>query len=287
MLDLGAHPRSGPVLLTLPLGQRLVTAALLIREVAGLRRCLADELLLTGVGRVAIDPALIAVQQLRDRMLVMHVGRRGHHRVDQLCLAIHADVGLHAEIPLIALLGLAHLWIALPILVLGRGRRVDDRRIDDGAGAHLQAIGLKVPANFLEYALAQIMGFEQVAELADGGLVRGTFPSQVDAHEVAHRQRVVERFLDRRVGQVEPVLQEVDAQHPLQANRRSAVAGLRIHRFDQGAQHRPRHDAVHPSQKRRAARRLAVLVKATCRERHLFHRFHPCVRGSSSDMTTM
>lgn len=65
------------------------------------------------------------------------------------------------------------------------------------------------------------------------------------------------------------------------------IAGLRIHRFDQGAQHRPRHDTVHLGQKRRAARRLAVLVKATCRERHLFHRFHPCVRGSSSDMTTM
>lgn len=199
MLDLGAHPRPGPILLTLPLGQRLVTAALLIREVAGFRRCLADELLLTGVGRVAIDPALVAVQQLRDQMLVMHVGRRGHRRVDQLCLAIHADVGLHAKMPLIALLGLAHLGIALPILVLGRGRRVDDRRIDDGAGAHLQAIRLKMPADFLEQTLAQIMSFEQVAELADGGLVRGAFPSQDNANEVAHRQRVVERFLDRRV----------------------------------------------------------------------------------------
>lgn len=100
MLDLGPHLRLDPVLLALPLGQRLVTGALLIGEVLRLRRGLADQCFLAGIGRVAIDPVLVAMQQLRDRMLVMHVGR---------------------------------------------GRRVDDRRIDDGTGTDLEAIGLSRP----------------------------------------------------------------------------------------------------------------------------------------------
>jgi hypothetical protein len=45
-------------------------------------------------------------------MFVVHVGRRGNHRVNQLGLAVHANVRLHAEVPLVTLLGLVHLRIA-------------------------------------------------------------------------------------------------------------------------------------------------------------------------------
>ncbi len=40
---------------------------------------------------------------------------------------------LHAEVILVSLLGLVHLWVALAVLVLGRTGRVDQRGIDDGA----------------------------------------------------------------------------------------------------------------------------------------------------------
>lgn len=285
MLDLGPHLRLAAVLLTLPLGQRLVPAGLPVGEVLRARRSLADQRLLAGVGRVAIDPALAAMQQLRDRVLVMHVGRGGNDGVNQLGLAIDADVGLHAKVPLVALLGLAHLGIALAFPVLGRRRGVDDRRIDDGARADFHPVRLQMPADLLEQLLAQVMGFQQVTELADGGLVRGAFPTQVDADEVAHRQRVVEGFLDRRVGEVEPVLEKVDAQHALQANRRPAVAGLGIDRLDQRAQRRPRHHPIHLRQKRRAPCRLAMPVKTAGRKRHLFHRINPRVQSRRSDMT--
>ncbi|MCY1311001.1 hypothetical protein D9M70_612520 [compost metagenome] len=48
-------------------------------------------------------------------------------------VSIHADVRLHAEVVLVALLGLVHLRIALLILVFGRTRRMNQRGIDDGA----------------------------------------------------------------------------------------------------------------------------------------------------------
>ncbi|KXK54720.1 MAG: hypothetical protein UZ07_CHB004002496, partial [Chlorobi bacterium OLB7] len=102
MLDLGPHLRLATVLLALPLGQRPVPAGLPVGEVLRARRDLADQCLLAGVGRVAIDPVLVAMQQLRNRVLVMHVGRGGDDRMNQLGLAIDADVGLHAEVPLVA-----------------------------------------------------------------------------------------------------------------------------------------------------------------------------------------
>jgi hypothetical protein len=45
--------------------------------------------------------------------------------VDQSDAAVGADMQLHAEIPLIALLALAHLRVAPLVFVLGRGRGGD------------------------------------------------------------------------------------------------------------------------------------------------------------------
>ena len=70
---------------------------------------------------------------LRD---VRHVRRRAAHAMDQPRLRIHADVRLHAEIPLVTLLCLVHLGIAFPARVLGRARCRDDGGIDDGAFFH-------------------------------------------------------------------------------------------------------------------------------------------------------
>jgi hypothetical protein len=46
---------------------------------------------------------------------------------------IHADFRLHAEIPIISLLGGRHLGVACLALALGRGRRINDRGIDQRA----------------------------------------------------------------------------------------------------------------------------------------------------------
>jgi hypothetical protein len=47
---------------------------------------------------------------------------------------------------------------------------------------------------------------------------------------------VNERVFDCRVRQIEPVLQEINAQHLLDPDRRAAIARFRIERLDQRAQ---------------------------------------------------
>jgi hypothetical protein len=64
-----------------------------------------------------------------------------HHRL----LAIHTDVRLGSEVPLLALLRLMHLRIALAARVLRRTGRMNNRRVYDGADAddQLNIVGLR------------------------------------------------------------------------------------------------------------------------------------------------
>jgi hypothetical protein len=86
---------------------------------------------------------------------------------------------------------------------------------------------------------------EQAAELEHRGGVGHGLTAQIDAHEAAQAGTVVQRLLTSQVSQVEPVLDEVDAQHALQTDGRAPVAGLGVVRFDDFAQCRPRHDGIH------------------------------------------
>jgi transposase, IS5 family len=52
-----------------------------------------------------------------------------------------------------------------------------------------------------------------------------------------------------RVRQIEPLLQEIEAQHPLDPDRRAAIARLGIERRDQRAQRRPGHNPLHLGKK--------------------------------------
>jgi len=80
---------------------------------------------------------------------VIDVGRCADHRMYQPGVGIDADVRLHAEVPLIALLGLMHLGVTLALRVLGRGRGRDDRGINDGAFAqHSFQTNWRSPATF-------------------------------------------------------------------------------------------------------------------------------------------
>ena len=181
-------------------------------------------------------------------------------------------MGLHAEVALIALLGLAHVGVARLVLVLGRRRGVDDRGAHDRAGGYLHALGLQVPMDLLEQRSPQTLFLEQMPEPAHCGFVRHGFAPQVNADEGPHGSRFVERLFHCRVGQIEPLLQEVDAQQALQSYRWTTLARVRIHRLDQRAQFRPGHDPVHLAQKCRAARRLRVALKPSGAKCHLFHR---------------
>jgi hypothetical protein len=52
--------------------------------------------------------------------------------------------------------------------------------------------------------------------------------AQIDAHKTTQARAVVQRLLASKVGQVEPVLDEVNPQHALQTNGRATIATFRV-----------------------------------------------------------
>jgi hypothetical protein len=107
--------------------------------------------------------------------------------------------------------------------------------------------------HFLEQSAAEIVRFKQVPEVKDRGLIRHRLATEVERYETTHRQRVVKRLFCARVLQVEPLLQEVNAQHLLEWLGRAPTARFRVKRLDQRAHVSPRHNAIHLGKKCRAA----------------------------------
>ena len=109
------------------------------------------------------------------------------------------------------------------------------------------------------------------AKAAHRGLAGHRLAPQVDPDKTPHRQRIVECLLHRRVRQVEPLLQKINAQHPLHPDRRAAIARLGINWLDQPAQRCPRNHPFHLRQEQRPPRRLGVPLKPRRRQRQLLH----------------
>ena len=111
-------------------------------------------------------------------MFVVHVGRRDHRAMAQPGLAVHTDVQLHAEIPLLALAGLVHLGVSCLVSVLGGAGRTDDGGIHDGSGVDLDAARLQLLAHSCEQGLAQLVCIEQPTEPEHRGRVGHGFTAQ-------------------------------------------------------------------------------------------------------------
>lgn len=124
-------------------------------------------LLDTGITGVGTDYVFLAVQKLIDLGSISHVGYRADHPVHQTRLVIQADVRLHAEVILVALLGLAHFWIALTILVLGRTQRIDQRGIDNRTLAQRQTAITQIAIDHRQDARGQLMLLNQTTEVED------------------------------------------------------------------------------------------------------------------------
>ena len=192
----------------------------------------------------------------------MNVGCGRDHGVNETALAIDADVSLHSEKPLVPFPGGVHLGIALLVFVLGRTRRMDDRCINDRATPHGHTRTTQVRVNGPKDTLPKTMLLQEMTELANRRLVRNPFASEIDADERPHRGTVVECLLHGRIAKVEPVLQEVHAQHSLDAYRRSSrPISRRIVSVDDFAETLPWDHLVHLIEKPGTPRRLAVAFK--------------------------
>ena len=98
--------------------QRVMSRTPFIGHIPGFGSHLPDRRFLTLVGAVAPDLRFAAVKKLRDELAVMHIGWRNIDGMDNLLFAIHANVALHAKIPLVSLFGLMHLGIAFLVVIL-------------------------------------------------------------------------------------------------------------------------------------------------------------------------
>ena len=63
------------------------------------------------------------MQQSSGDVQIVRVGGGGLDAVDEPQSIVHTDVHLHAEVPLVALAGLMHLWIPSVLAVQSSARR--------------------------------------------------------------------------------------------------------------------------------------------------------------------
>ncbi len=147
---------------------------------------MADHRRLPSISLIAIDPRLLPVQERREDRAIGPMGGCRGRRMDELALAVDPDGCLHPEVPLVPLGGLMHLGGTGLVGMLRRTRGVDDRGIHDGPRRHLDAEGTEMAVDGVEQRVAQPMGFQQVPNPTDRGLVRGRFRSQINADEGPH-----------------------------------------------------------------------------------------------------
>ena len=199
------------------------------------------------VAGIAVHHLFIAMQQLSRRGEVMHVGGRGDNRVDQTRVLIDADMDLHSEIPLVALLGLVHLQIALPLFVLSGAGCRDQGGIHDRALPHRHASRAEVGFDRLKDPFAQFVLLQQVTKGQDRGLIGDPITDQLDAGKAEHGGHLDQGLLHGRITQRIPLLQQVDAQHGVQRIGRPAalLAGLGAVGLNQGDQRLPGHHYLH------------------------------------------
>ena len=129
-------------------------------------------LLDTLIAGVGVDDLIVGADQDGDLVQVVHVRRGRGHRVDVAGAGIDPDVGLHPEVPLVALLRLVHLGIALTGGVLRRRRCGDDRGVHDRAAPHDPALLVEDLVLRLEQLLAQLVLLQQMPKVQQRGRVR-------------------------------------------------------------------------------------------------------------------
>jgi len=114
---------------------------------------------------IAEHPPLITVQKPVGGFDAVDVDGRGVDAVNQPECVVDTDVHLHAEVPLVALPGLVHVWrsadaVTLAALILSGARCRNDAGIHNAASAQHQAILLQVLVHLFEQHLAKAVAFQ-------------------------------------------------------------------------------------------------------------------------------
>jgi hypothetical protein len=74
------------------------------------------------VAKVGKDHFFLSMKQGMRLRHIVGIGRRCRDRVHQSRVRVNGNVGLHAKVPLVALLGLVHFWVALAFVAYSSDR---------------------------------------------------------------------------------------------------------------------------------------------------------------------
>jgi hypothetical protein len=129
----------------------------------------------------------------------MHIARSHTGAVYQSNLTIRSNMYLHSKVPLIAFLVLTHLRIACLRSVLAGGICSNQRSIHNGAARELHSIGLKQFTNLSKERCANLMPFQQAAEIEQGCRIKYSFTPKVNLAVVTECGDVIQNFLTRLV----------------------------------------------------------------------------------------
>jgi len=121
----------------------------------------------------------LAMNQGTGLRHVVDVSGRANHRVHQPRIGIHADVALHPEMPLVPFLGLVHLGVALPVLVLGGTGSCNQRGVYHRAFPEHQAFVGECGVDRGQDLFGQLVLFQQVAKAQDADPVWDAFDTGV------------------------------------------------------------------------------------------------------------
>lgn len=163
---------------------------------------------ITPVHAIPKSGVFLAVKEIGEHRTVVHVCRASTNGMDEATLGIHADVCLHAEVPLIPLLRLMHLGVVFPPRVLRARRSSDDRRIHDRSLPHEKTLLYKERVHRGEELLVEIVLFEEVPEVEDHCLIGDRIDEQINAEELLEGVPVSDGFFCGRITQSVPRMGE-------------------------------------------------------------------------------
>ena len=147
--------------------------------------------------------------------------------MSQATLGVNADMSLHAEIPLIAFLGLMHLGPRSPrlfLVELGASMMVAS---EQRALLHYDTRVTKPLVEGVKELAGQLMLLQQMTEVHDGSAVRN---GQVQGER--HQVNLVESIYHGTVAEVVPLLHAVNAEHGVQWVGTMSVTTLEIDGLD-------------------------------------------------------
>ena len=189
----------------------------------------------------------------------------------QARISVHANVRLHAEVPLVTFLGLVYLGVAPAAAVPGRSGRRNQRGVHHGASLEHQAALDQLGVDGGQNLLAQLVLFEDVAKPQDGALIGQPGDARIQPGKLAVQRDVIQGLFHGRVRVAKQLLQQVDAQHHLGGEWWAPCLARRRMRCNQRQQLRPRDHKVHLVQKLTLARALGDQLESTVGKAHLFH----------------